>query len=397
MRLNSIQFLRGIAALVVVIYHIRALELDAIKAFGGGESPFVAGPWQNGYAGVDLFFVISGFIMVYVVGRAPAGPTHSASFLFARAVRIYPLWWLFMVLLGVYFFITYGHPYDAEDLALRGVDPTWHLIASTVLLPQNDFPLLGVGWTLVHEMHFYIVFALLLLLPSRYRVWAVGVWAMLVIAGALAGQTSALPRDYIELFFSPLSLEFIAGAAAAYLIVNGYRWRPALVATIGTTAFIAAMALHRIDPEFTLIWGRVLLFGLPGAMMVYGLVCLDIAGRLKLPASLVTLGDWSYALYLSHMLTLSALKRIMPVAADYAETALGVPTAYANLLRTGAASYGDNIIFVTFGLTASIIVAWLSFRLIERPVLGLASDWRRRWFARSRATMQPAPIRAAVW
>jgi peptidoglycan/LPS O-acetylase OafA/YrhL len=99
MKLQSIQILRGIAALLVVIFHVRAQEMLAIGGNGLAEMPFLNGFVNNGFAGVDLFFVISGFIMVYVTDGVRPGIRSSLDFLFARATRIYPLWWFFSALM----------------------------------------------------------------------------------------------------------------------------------------------------------------------------------------------------------------------------------------------------------------------------------------------------------
>ena len=104
-KLNSVQALRGLAALFVLIYHISQQQLHAIGAIGASaRTPTVdlwllSGPWNQGYAGVDLFFVISGFIMVYVTQKfaknAGQKAADVAAFLYKRIVRIYPLWWVF--------------------------------------------------------------------------------------------------------------------------------------------------------------------------------------------------------------------------------------------------------------------------------------------------------------
>ncbi len=370
-----------------------------ITTFQGSEAPMVGGLFRNGYAGVDLFFVISGFIIVYVTGRAAPGGKAVGSFLFARVARIFPPWWLFASALAVYLWYAYGAPWDVEELARENRSPIWHLFASYALLPQDDFPVLGVGWTLIHEMHFYLVFALLLLLPFRLRIAGLLTWGGVVLAGGLAGLAAPFASNYLLLAFSPLTLEFLMGAGVALLVVNGYRWRPGLIAIVGMSGFGLALNFHNLDldPDWTLTWGRVLWFGLPSAVLTYGLVSLDLEGRFRAPPGLPAIGDWSYALYLSHMIVLSAIHRAAFAAANLGEAYLGVPSWAANLLRVGLPGRLDNLFLVFGGVTACLIVAWLTYRLFERPVLRLASRLRARLFRGQPRGLEPQPIRAMVW
>lgn len=407
MKLGSIQLLRALAALIVVVYHARSIEGLMIDAQGGGEAAFITGLWAKGFSGVDLFFVISGFIMVFVTGEARARPQTAVIFLFSRASRIYPLWWLFASLMAAYFWVTYGLPYDVErTLGSDMIEqtPILHLVFSYLLIPQPGWPVLGVGWTLVHEMYFYLGFTLLLLLPCRFRGWALGFWGTGVIAGSVAGLSAPFAGNYLQLVFYPMTLEFVMGGFAALLVVNGRVFSPALVTVAGTVLFIAAMIWHP-DPEqhpqnqlmSTLQWGRVIWFGIPSAILVYGLASLDIRGRFRAPGFMVSIGDWSYALYLSHMLTLSALKRIFPVAADIAENRFGLPAGSADLLRVGTPGLADNVIFLATALVASLIVAWISYRYFEQPALRLFGRLRAQLFDSRRLRLHPAPIRGAVW
>lgn len=407
MKLHSIQVLRALAALIVVVYHTKAIEGLMIEGLGSDEATIVNGFWAKGFSGVDLFFVISGFIMVYVTGRARAGTATATAFLFSRASRIYPLWWLFASVMAVYFWVAYGVPYDVQrTLGSDMIEqtPILHLVFSYLLMPQPNWPVLGVGWTLIHEMYFYIGFSLLLLAPWRWRGWLIALWGAGVVAGSLAGLSAPFAGDFVQLIFYPMTLEFVLGAFAAMLVVNGYTFRPALVSGLGALLFIAALIWHP-DPELnpqdglmsTLQWGRVLWFGIPAAILVYGLAALDIGGRFRAHRLLVSIGDWSYALYLSHMLTLSALRRIFPVAADIGEHKLGLPTELADLLRVGTPGIADNLVFLATGLVASVIVAWLSYRFFETPLLRVFGRFRASLFDTRKLALHPAPIRASVW
>ena len=396
MKLNSIQALRAAAALLVMVYHVRGIEMDAFLRNGASDTPLISFLIENGYAGVDLFFVISGFIMVYVTGQARSSLATSGAFLFARAARIYPVWWLFAGIMTAYFFVTYGVPYDVGRTvggsALMEENPILHLVYSYLLLPQHSVPVYGLGWTLVHEMHFYLVFALLMLAPRRYLPWLLGAWGALVTIGSLAGFSSAYASDYVQLFFHPLSMEFIGGAFIALLITSGRRFRPGSVFAVGMAAMLFSLIMQGEETAFTLGWGRVLWFGLPCLLIVYGYVGLEANGRLDVPGWLVTLGDWSYAIYLSHSIVLSALRRIFAKLDTMLE---GTP--FASVFELGAPGILDSLLFYILGITLSLVASWLTFRYFEKPAMRLAGHVRRKLFAETDAQLRPGPIRTAVW
>ena len=142
-KLDSVQMLRGLAALFVLIYHIAQQQLHAIGAIGiGATAPttdlwLLSGPWSQGYAGVDLFFVISGFIMVYVTqGFAQNGRRKAANvgaFLYRRFVRIYPLWWVFASVMGGYYFLSKGQ-WAAPHLGLTAPESFVYFFKSLALI-----------------------------------------------------------------------------------------------------------------------------------------------------------------------------------------------------------------------------------------------------------------------
>ncbi|WP_169711670.1 acyltransferase family protein [Henriciella litoralis] len=398
MKLDSIQSLRAAAAMLVVVYHTRSLEIRTIAENGFQENPLAGLIVQNGFAGVDLFFVISGFIMVYVTGKVLPRPMTSLAFLFARAARIYPLWWLFAALMMAYFFFTLGTPWDAgvkrslDGTSFVADNPWLHIVLSLGLLPQPAWPVFGLGWTLVHEMHFYLVFALIILLPRRFLPWVLLLWAALVIAGALAGLTGPYPTDYLSLAVHPLSLEFIGGCLAGLLVMSGRRFHPPLMVLLSACALVGALIAQGQETPFTLEWGRVFWFGLPSIALVYALASLEANGGIEMPRWLVTLGDWSFALYLSHLFVLSGVRRLFPVIGQRLD---GTP--YADWFILGSPGLVDNILYNVTCVSLSLLFAALVFYLFERPVIGLSSRARRALFKDTNAQLKPAPIKPAIW
>ncbi len=343
-RLANIQALRGLAVLMVVLSHLQNIE----HKYAGDQ--LLGNVFSVGFSGVDLFFAISGFVMVYVAWGAPKGARSAASFIFARASRIYPLYWFISALVLMIWF-------SRPDLVFAS-NAEFSLIKSFFLWPAHVQPLLAVGWTLVHEMYFYLVFAAIILLPPRFRFWALVLWGALVLAGFLTDV--AIHGPVLKLLSHPLGFEFLGGALAA-LALKRFGARGWLLALwVGVVFFIAAcfVSLH-FGLVFWETWPRAASFAFPVSLIVYGAAGAEQAGKVFSQA-LVWLGDQSYALYLSHILTLSVGGRLWGLfAAD------GVL---------------DNVFMLPFILGLALFTGEVLHRLVEMPLLVWARRWRRRFF-----------------
>ena len=378
MKLQSIQVLRGFAALCVAMNHLVSFERATIAQNGFDEASLVGGLWKNGFAGVDLFFVISGFIMVYVTFGRERGAARVGDFFLARVIRIYPLWWLFMIIMAGVFLIVHGTPFHPEEFGKTDAGVAAYILKSTLLIPQEGLPILGVGWTLIHEMYFYLMFGLFLFLPQRYLPALLAVWGALVLASYPAGFTSANPDTLLHVATYPMTIEFILGAFAA-LVYFRFRlpWQlAALLAALGAASFMLAMTVFENTHEAeagiwaTLHWGRVIYFGLPSLLLVYGLVSLEKAKDISLPKWTVYAGDISFALYLCHTIVFIAVKRCFAMLAEVDAGWL------SNLVRIGTPGALDNFTFVVCCLIAALATAALSYRLFERPSLRVLSRLR---------------------
>jgi len=370
-KLDSIQMLRGLAALFVLLYHIALEQINAVGRPPDVDSWLLHGPWIQGYAGVDLFFVISGFIMVYVTRAHDSTPNKGrkiaevGAFLYRRIIRIYPLWWVFAGVLGLYYFLSKGI-WAGPHLGLSAAESLDYFIKSMALVPLGKQPILVVGWTLVHELQFYLIFALLLFAPRRILPLLLAVWAAVNIAGFYAG----LPKLGVlaALVFSPYSLEFIAGAVAALLIAKRLYIAPKTILIFGLLMLCVVVGFH-LDNAVIKSPYRMFLYGVPFTAIIYGLTALEQQGRLSISRGLVILGDWSYSLYLSHMIVLIILSRVAREAAAY------LPENIVSTFSLGAVGIVDNIAYSVAALILAIISAGMSFYMIERPLLRLA---RRR-------------------
>jgi peptidoglycan/LPS O-acetylase OafA/YrhL len=451
MKLQSIQALRGIAALIVVAYHAHALELAGIARASSAEPGLIRGLFASGFAGVDLFFVISGFIMVWVTRNARSGPATSAEFLFSRLTRIYPVWWAAAALGLAYMVMSGGVALiDSSGAPVTPDSPQYqYVLKSFLLIPQQDFPVLLIGWSLIHEIYFYFIFALILLLPRGWLPFALLTWGIGIAAASLLGLSVHTARDLLTLIVHPMTMEFIFGAVVGLMLTSGLVWRTGVVTLLATLALVAALGLQGEPTRYTLQWGRVLEIGLPSAALIYGLAGLDLQGRLAwlVPAFLggltATLVFQMFALmpqapldarrdavilavlvgglvmlivlWVGWLLGQARPGWLMAMApawrsllnavshtGDWSYSiylfhlfALGIvqrlmarteaDSALAPWLRLGAPGGADNLVFLIGGLLSALAAGWLGYMIIERPAQFVFGWLRRRLFRHRRS------------
>lgn len=346
-RLANVQALRGIAALLVVFSHLLIIEQKY------SPDQFLDTWMSFGQVGVDLFFVISGFIMVHVASNKlrpkNINGKSALEFLFARITRIYPLYWLVSAALLI---IWLARP----DMVFSSLKADPNIVKSFLLYPDTRDPLLAVGWTLIHEIGFYLVFALALLLKPKWLLPFLLLWAGIIGLGQYVGVNTHSP--IIVLLFSPLTYEFLAGALAGWVFRkwNAKFTLPSLV--IGLilwviTFYVLISAGHSMIESHM---GRVIHFALPATLTVYGLAGL----KTNMPKCMQTLGDWSYSLYLTHVLSLTLFGRIWHKFAQE--------------------DIWDNIPALIILTIISIVVAGLTYKFAEKPMLEAAKSLRRRFF-----------------
>jgi len=297
-----IQALRGLAALSVATLHIQ----QAAGAFVGtpGVAPYAwmrRIPWE---AGVDVFFVISGFVIVYasagMFGRARSIP----GFLVRRIARVVPLYWLvtsLLILVAVLKVVALNRPLG---------DGARYIVASYLFIPwmRPDGDLLPVyrpGWTLEYEMLFYLTVAVFL---SFRRRAALPLIAATVIAFALSGALLHPVQPQLAFWTDPIVIEFVYGMLIAACLIEGVSLSRATRLALIVTG-LAALALdgtaHGVHRAFS--------FGLPAACIV---AAVALGAERQTPPALarffVLLGDASYALYLTHLFPMRALRDIGP-------------------------------------------------------------------------------------
>ena len=349
-----VQVLRAMAAIAVVLSHLVLFE----KKYLPGGTLFPAA-FEFGQAGVDLFFVISGYIMTATTINRFGSARFANIFLSRRVLRIYPIYWLYLAIIIIVWIY--------NPSLMNGNSKTQpDLFASFTLMPHQNGHLLLVSWTLSFEMFFYLVFAALIaLLPSRRLGLALLAWAGVTVVGQVLLQPTR-HQPLLNLALNPLVLEFIAGAAIALLLPRlSPKWGPwllglgFLVLATGTTVLLGQ------GQAFPVGWARVLIFGSAAALIHTGCVQLEPRLHRFVPGWLVLLGDASYSIYLSHLLTIGVAGMIWR----------------ATLASDGVA---NHLLALGSTLALALLVGVLSYRLVETPML----DWLR-------ARLDPGPRRVA--
>ena len=303
--LYNIQFLRFVAAMLVVLYHTAARLPANDSVFQGIFSVGEA----VGFAGVDIFFVISGFIMAHTTS-SQTGTGDGLDFARRRIARIFSGYWPFFILAVVIFY-----NFRPEHFANS------NLLKSFLLWPQSlNLILLEITWTLCFELYFYLLFSVLILLFNPQNRYRIVLLATILLLGLSLYQhfvaNSFSPENIYYLSFwpqflgSPFLLEFFAGVLIAWWLAS----RPTGLALswfiAGITLFFAGGWINDslysglIEQGYHVV-PRVFVYGLPSCMILVGLVRMETRG-LRAPARFSSItGGASYAIYLSHILILS--------------------------------------------------------------------------------------------
>lgn len=342
-QLYGIQVLRAFAAFMVAVHHVQPDALALAQRSGASFTPSYLLPWM---AGVDIFFVVSGFIMVHASGKLFGRKDAPRLFLARRLARIVPLYWAATALFLLVGLLLPGALNSAApDLGqILGSYLFWPVVSSTGLVQ----PVYSLGWTLNYEMLFYALFGAALILPRAAVVLTVtSALAVLVAAEALSGP---LPLPF-GFWGQPIVLEFAAGMGLALLrrqgfrLTGGPRW---LVAALGVAILLLAAWLPGADTPW-------MSFTLRGSAAVLLVAAASSGSGNSAPSALVRglagLGDASYALYLVHPFAIRALREI------FMRVAPGWPGLY-----------------VFAALIASVAASVLVYRWFERP----ATRWLRK-------------------
>ncbi|ASW08982.1 acyltransferase [Rhizobium sp. 11515TR] len=326
--LYGIQYLRAFAALAVVLFH-------AAERSGGH--------FRIGAAGVDVFFVISGFIMWTMSERRPVTPLR---FALDRLQRIAPSYWIVTAIMIA------G--------AAIGLFPNMkltanHILGSLLFIPVRSpstggseiWPVLVQGWTLNFEMFFYVIFAACLFLPQRLRLAGMtAIFLAFVLAGGIIDPQSSLLLTYTR----PIILEFVAGAILGRLWLSGHVPGAGLGLALIAVALSGFAAIQILSLDFNEVTCGPL-----AVALVLGTVSVERSGKLPSIPLLTYLGNASYSIYLWHTLAISVVVKLM--------ARMQIPS--------------DAITFV--GVISGTILGICAYEAVEKPLRNLLKNlsWQR--------------------
>lgn len=322
-RFESVQSLRGIAALFVLAQHI---------CFIG-----------RGAFGVDLFFLISGFIMMYTTEK------ETEHFLLKRLIRIIPLYY-FMTIISYIALLLFPQLFEQTTAS-----PVY-LIKSLMFIPFSmggvTQPLLRVGWTVNYEMLFYLLFFAAMKISKRYR--ALICSGMLVLL-VLIGQWVPEGTEPFSFWTDSILLEFAAGMALFYAFRfwstrEEYHTEDDLLPEASVMLLLVCAVLFACewcsyDSSFLCSLPQAVRWGIPSTLILWLMLVAGI--RVKMPKFLVRLGDMSFSIYLIHYYPMRLLNKLLNNTKQ--------PDLRAILITCAA-------------VLITLAVSWLCYRLIEKKL-----------------------------
>ncbi len=339
---QNVQALRGISACLVLLYHLGIREVQDWPASRFHLFyPFTL----FGFSGVDLFFVISGFVITIVNLKHFGRAQDIFLYWLKRFFRVFPIYWLtcLPVVIG---------------LAVNGTGGWFSILAALALIPGYSNVVNPVSWTLVHEIFFYAIFAIFLLFPLRFYPMFLLVWSQGILAFQCAPHLLRWQFLYDSTAFGVLNFNFIFGCFVALLVRAGIFLIPKLSLFLGLAVSAVGVSLVALKlwpawaPSLTDKAMQVAIFGVSAALILYGLTALEERENMVLPKVFRMLGDASYSIYLSHYLIIQAAK---PLYAKVLQFSWQVPF---------------SLLMFVFTLSIGLLV----YFKLEKPLLNLSRD-----------------------
>lgn len=366
-QIKPIQGLRASAALSVVFGHFEHEITTMSAAEQHGFHSFLL---NFSGAGVDLFFVISGFVMISASRHLFEAKSGALEFITRRLSRIVPLYWIMTSLFLAVLIAMPGqlhspHPQLSEIAASYFFVPFAH----AKNIPVQ--PVYKLGWTLNYEMFFYFIFSAVLFLPMKKAV----TWLGILFLGLVAlGATMPHLPTVLAYWTNPIILEFVLGAALGALWLEGFRLTStitSLLALGGLLGFAAGIYFNVDSHGFA----RPLLLGVPAAMLLAAaaLRATPVAEVRKdglFVVAMVALGDASFSIYLLHPLVVRVLRKIWD--------------------RLPANLHISPWLFLVLGMVIVIGLSLAVYRWFEKPFTKLVQKHLHFWLRD--ASRQPATV-----
>lgn len=329
---SGIQFLRFLAAFGVLITHISFVIQEKFPHFNFPMLDF-------GLAGVAVFFVISGFVMVVSTQRLQFKQNAWRDFALKRVIRIVPIYWLATTMkLAVVLLIPALAVHSGFDLI--------HTVSSYFFIHLRDesgnfSPLHAVGWTLNYEMFFYFLFSLALFFNKKPIIFVSSILLVLMAIGLFFNVNTA--ASFVA-YMQPIMLQFVIGMLIGYWCIN--KKLPNVVISVALLLLGLFFVFLVKPPVEYLGWEAFFTVGIPAAALVAGFAFLEKHIQQYIPGVLQELGDSSYSLYLFHPFIL-AMAAIIVVKLHWDASVFGI---------------------LAFMVVSSVWGGWFAYRLVELPM-----------------------------
>lgn len=299
-----IQLLRGIASIIVVLLHITINYSDIF------HQTFLNNIFKFGGSGVDIFFVLSGFIITYSNLQYIGDPSALGKFLKRRFIRIFPIYW---IVISVFLTLQLTLPafYKVH------FDTGWANVLQTYFLLPGHIMLNGVSWSLTNELFFYLLFAIALIIPNKmYSFSLLVAYFVFLLVHALTVPALENANQYKEVFMFPMNIEFLMGVLIAIYFTKMAKQYIIPTLLVGILlyfvgAFLNDQAIEVVSNTSNQTLNRVLLFGFPAFLIILSIVKLEMSRVVKVPRLFLELGNASYSIYLVHLPLIVAFFKVI--------------------------------------------------------------------------------------
>lgn len=338
-KINGIQYLRGLFAIVVVLYHWsgsfqKFYTHDLMKNF-----------FAQGYLGVDLFFLISGF----VIFLSTKSMIDRRDYFIRRFSRVLPVYWIALVLLiGIRFLAgILLHQDFFHDFSVT------YLLRNVFLFPSEPY-IIGPAWSLTYEVAFYIFFAIFCLGKKE---------SIVVLAGIIGFLGLNFLAKEAGIQFFPRSINFLFGIFAA--VLYGKPWIkncPKLFYRLLLTAlliyFFTFFSVEKNELAFDQTFRYMLLVSFPGALLILACSAHDFSGQGIIQRTLTILGESSYSIYIFHTIFLMVIIKVFST--------------------TGISYYDDLLYGLT--LVVSLVAICIFSSLFEKKIIKFTTLYLKMYF-----------------
>lgn len=335
-KFEGLQILRAFGAIFVLLFHATILFNEKLNYH------YLFNFFKFGYSGVDIFFVLSGFIIYYVHSKDIGLKKHGLKFIKKRFLRVYPIYWIVLTLVApIYYLVPNFGSDEIKEIP--------NIIKSYTLFPQYmNNQLLTVSWTLSHEVWFYFLFSLLIFFDKRISKLILIIISSFTLIFIFFNISESLVLNFI---FSPLNFEFLMGCIIAYYSLNktmkyGYYSFLTGIIIFSASSLLVSSGIVNLH--------RVIQFGVPAAIITYSIVSIELNNGFSKNRLLSYIGDASYSIYLVHFPLLSLWVKVF--------NSLNI----FNLL--------NNLISSSLIILLTLVCSCFFHELIEKPILRLINN-----------------------